>query len=118
MMGKPAEAADAYQRALTSMGRVPYVLSGLAYSYARAGNRGEALKLLAEMEPDKDQCHPSGATSIVYVALGQFPKALTCIEVAIDHHSPLVAWVKVTPQLEPLHGNARFQEMLHRAGFD
>jgi pentatricopeptide repeat protein len=49
-MGRPAEASDAYQTALRIMGRVPYVLSGLAYSYARAGRRGEALTLLAEME--------------------------------------------------------------------
>jgi len=118
MMGRSAEAADAYESALKSMGRVPYVLAGLAYSDARAGKRDQAAKLLAEMEPAKDRCHPSGATSVAYVALGDFPKALTCIESGIDHHSPLVAWMKVTPQLEPLHGNPKFQELLHRAGFD
>jgi hypothetical protein len=52
------------------------------------------------------------------VVLGDFPKAFACIEERIKYHSPLVAWMKVTPQLEPLHGNPKFQELLHRAGFE
>lgn len=118
MMGRSQEAAAAYKSALKSMGRVPYVLAGLAYSEARAGKREEAMKLIEEMEPVPGKCHPSGATSVAYVALGDYPKALTCIEAGIDHHSPLVAWMKVTPQLEPLHRDPRFQELLRRAGFE
>jgi serine/threonine-protein kinase len=109
-MGKPKEAMDAYQSALKSMGRVPYVFAGIAYSYAHSGNREAALR--------NDRCHPSGATSVIYTALGDFPKALTCIETGIANHSPLVGWLKVTPQLEPLHGNPKYQELLRRAGFE
>jgi hypothetical protein len=63
------------------------------------------MKLIAEIEPVPGKCHPSGATSVVYVTLGDYPMALFCIEAGIDHHSPLVAWLKVTPQFEPLCGN-------------
>ena len=117
-MKKYPDAIDAYQTAIAGLGRVPYLVSGMASSYALAGNRPAALKLLEELQSPDGKCHPSGAPSTAYASLHDHEKALACIERGIEQHSALVAWVKVSPPLEPLHRDPRFLELLRRAGFD
>jgi serine/threonine protein kinase/Flp pilus assembly protein TadD len=117
-MKRYPEAIEAYQNAIEGLGRVPYVISGMASSYALAGNRQAALRLLEELRPADGGCHPSGAPSVAYASLGDPEKAFACIERSIEQHSALVAWLKASPPLEPLHFDPRFSALLRRAGFD
>jgi hypothetical protein len=49
-----------------------------------------------------------------YVAMGRKEEALALIEKSCREHSVLVATLRVEPELDPLRGDPRFQELLRR----
>src|SRR5262249_17442568 len=70
----------------------------LAYGYARAGQRGEALKLLRELESlsTRERVSPIYIARI-YCGLGERERALTWLRKAYDEHSDHVLGIGVDP---------------------
>jgi DNA-binding winged helix-turn-helix (wHTH) protein/TolB-like protein/Tfp pilus assembly protein PilF len=90
----------------------------MAYSYALAGKRDEANRMLAEYEKqnlDGFRMHYNYA--LVYGAMGEKDKAF--VELDLMNAGPfMLAGVKYDPQFDPLRGDPRFQEFMKKHGLE
>jgi TolB-like protein/class 3 adenylate cyclase/Flp pilus assembly protein TadD len=114
--GKLPEAIAQYKKA-AELTDDPLVLALLAQGYAKAGQRDEALKLLAQIEELATKRYV-GAWSfvIVHLALGEKGKALDELERAyLERSDPFITFIKVSPLFDPLRGDPRFQALLAKA---
>jgi serine/threonine-protein kinase len=84
----------------------------LGCTYALAGRKEEARKILAEME--KEEPTPWNARCLVYlyIALGDNDKAFQWL--AYEHPAFSLPWVRVSPHAEPLRDDPRFDELLKK----
>jgi serine/threonine-protein kinase len=93
------------------------VLAWLAQGYAKAGQRDEALKLLAQMEELATKRYVGAwSFAIVHLALGEKGKAIDELERAyLERSDPFITFIKVSPLFDPLRGDPRFQALLAKA---
>ncbi|OLD77170.1 MAG: hypothetical protein AUI33_04365 [Ignavibacteria bacterium 13_1_40CM_2_61_4] len=90
----------------------------LGYFYAVAGNRDEALKILAEMqETAKQRYVPSGAFAQIYVGLNEKEQAFAWLEKAYQQKGPGMTNLKVEPRSDNLRSDPRFADLVKRVGF-
>jgi Flp pilus assembly protein TadD len=113
------DAIAAFQRAvkLAPENNRDGAVAGLAYGYAVAGRRAEAIKELAELEshPAKN-IRMSMYLAGVYSGLGDKDRALAMIERAYQWHDPRIWHLKLDPRFENLHSDPRFKDLLRRVG--
>jgi serine/threonine protein kinase/tetratricopeptide (TPR) repeat protein len=105
--GMHDEAIAAQEKAVA--GNSSYLWS-LAYAYARAGRRGDALKAAAEFQLSQGDSYE---LSIVYGALGDKEEAIRSLQKAYDA-GKISAWVRNLHALAFLRDDARFQDLLRR----
>jgi tetratricopeptide (TPR) repeat protein len=116
--GKYQEAIDEYQRTRELQGDNPFgVLSlemSIARVYARLGNRAEALKALAKTagRPGVSQY----LVAEIHAVLGDRSRVLESLDRAYEAHDLYLLNVKVNPDFEGLHGDAKFDELVRRVG--
>jgi TolB-like protein/DNA-binding winged helix-turn-helix (wHTH) protein/Flp pilus assembly protein TadD len=117
--GKQKEAIQEFQQALQLSGTDDRdIMLDLGFAYAKAGNREEARKILAELKKLHERgLVPSGSIAILYGALGELNEAFAWLEKAYDERDPELTYLKVPGRrFEPLRHDARFQELVHRVG--
>jgi tetratricopeptide (TPR) repeat protein len=114
--GQLPEAIAQYKKA-AELTDDPLVLAYLAQGYAKAGQRDEALKLLAQMEKLATKRYVGArGFALVHLALGEKGKAIDELERAyLERSDPYITFIKVSPLLDPLRGNPRFQALLAKA---
>ena len=114
--GQLPEAIAQYKKA-AELTDDPFVLAWLAQGYAKAGQRKEALKLLAQMEELATKRYVGAwSFAIVHLALGEKGKAIDDLERAYRERSdPFITFIKVSPLFDPLRGDPRFQTLLAKA---
>ncbi len=107
--GKYEEAIAVSQKAAA---RHPKLRHLLGQAYARAGQREEALEILAELE--KEEPDPYGAFGLVElnIALGNKDEAFRWLN--YDNPHAWVPWIRVFPQSKPLRDDPRFDELLRK----
>ena len=89
----------------------------LAAAYARAGRRSDALRILAELKKRKEQGYVAAASFvIVYLGLGENEEAFSWLGEAYKERSNILQFVKVHPLFDPLRGDSRFADLVHRVG--
>lgn len=110
---KYEEAIAAVQQACALVGGGPDPL--LAYAYAVAGNRKEAMKILNELLVRKSV--PPFFFARIHAGLGEYDRSLDLLEKAYEEHSPYMGTLKVEPAFHPLRDNPRFQDLLQRMNF-
>ena len=108
-MGKHEEAIEVAQKAAELYPELRYLLGR---TYAAAGRREEALKILAELE--KEELHPFLALGLadMYTTLGMKDEAFQHLN--YDNPHAWVPWCRVLPQFRPLHDDPRFDELLKK----
>ena len=110
------EAAAEYVMADRAWGKTNS--SGLALAYALTGKRGEALKILGRLrEPSSQLELDSLMAAKLYLALGENQEALDWLEKAYEEHEPYAPFWNVSPVLDPLRSDPRFQDLLRRMKF-
>jgi adenylate cyclase len=114
--GQLPEAIAQYKKA-AELTDDPFVLAWLAQGYAKAGQRDEALKLLAQMEELATKRYVGAwSFAIVHLALGEKGKAIDELDRAFRERSdPFITFIKVSPLFDPLRGDPRFQALLAKA---
>jgi TolB-like protein/DNA-binding winged helix-turn-helix (wHTH) protein/Tfp pilus assembly protein PilF len=96
----------------------PLMISALANAYARAGNKAEAEKLLAELiSESKKQYVSPYYFAVVCVGLGEPDKALDWLEKAFADRSNGLVFLKVEPALDDLRLNPRFVALQLKLNF-
>jgi TolB-like protein/Tfp pilus assembly protein PilF len=86
---------------------------GLARTYALAGRRDEAQKILAELieEARPSDTHPLARINII---LGEKDEALRWLEAAYEYRHGWLPWISKAPQPELLRDDPRFHDLLRR----
>jgi tetratricopeptide (TPR) repeat protein len=94
----------------------PYALSGLGYTYAVAGRRIDAQKVLDKLnELSKQRYVPARFMAIIYGDLGEKDKAFELLEKSYEDRSVDIGpGIKMDPQFDPLRSDPRFADLLRR----
>ena len=116
--GQPDEAITVLEKAL-SPDRSPAVMGVLVRAYAHAGRREKALRLLDELKRRQRTTYvPAAAFVNAYLGLGDNEQAFVWLEKAYKEESNLLQLLKVHPYFDPLRGDPRFTDLVHRVGLD
>jgi TolB-like protein/Flp pilus assembly protein TadD len=90
----------------------------LGETYAAAGHRGEALKVLEQLqELSKQQYVTPYGVGRIYAALGQTEEAFRWLETAYEQRGNWMVFLKVDPVFDDLRSDPRFQNLLRRMNF-
>jgi TolB-like protein/DNA-binding winged helix-turn-helix (wHTH) protein/Tfp pilus assembly protein PilF len=117
--GQPEEAIPLLEKALAITHRTPAIVGELIGAYAHAGRRADALRLLAELKRRNQLGYvPTAAFVDAYLGLDDREQAFAWLERAYQEHSYMLQLVKVHPYFDPLRGDPRFKELVHRVGLD
>jgi tetratricopeptide (TPR) repeat protein len=111
------ETIDECEKRLVITQRHVWAIANCAYTYAVLGRRGDAQKLLGELnEISSEKFVPADAMAQVYTGLGEKAKALEWLEKGYGRHSLGLGGValKVDPVWDPLRGDPRFANLLRR----
>ena len=91
---------------------------GLAFAYAAAGRRAEAVQILDRArEQLKPGEIPLWSVACLYIGLGENQRALDWLEKAYEERDPNMIFLKVDFGLDPLRSDPRFQNLLRRMNF-
>src|SRR5690242_14693201 len=116
---RPKEAIPALDKVVSMTGRSPGALGVLIRAYAHAGRRQDALRLLAELNRRRKQGYvPAGALVNAYLGVGDNEQAFAWLEQAYKEQSNILQFLKVHPYFDPLRGDPRFANLVHRVGLD
>jgi len=116
--GQPDEAIAVLEKALGT-DRNPAVMGVLVRAYAHAGRRREALHLVDELKRRQQTSYVAAAPFVnAYLGLGDNEQALAWLERAYKEQSNILQLLKVHPYFDPLRGDPRFVDLVHRVGLD
>ena len=117
--GQAEEAIPDLEKTATMMHRSPGALELLATAHARAGHRAKALRLLEELKQRRKAGYVQ-ATSFINpnLGLGNYDEAFVWFERAYHEREGILQWLKVHPFFDPVRGDPRFADLLHRVGLD
>jgi tetratricopeptide (TPR) repeat protein len=117
--GQAEEAIPDLEKTATMMHRSPGALELLATAHARAGHRAKALRLLEELKQRRKTGYVQ-ATSFINpnLGLGNYDEAFVWFERAYHEREGILQWLKVHPFFDPVRGDPRFADLLHRVGLD
>ncbi len=117
--GRPDEAITVLEKAAARSGRSAAVIGVLVRAYAHSGRRQEALRLVDELKKRQQKGYvPSAAFVNAYLGLGNNEQAMAWLEKSYQEQSNILGLIKVHPYFDPLRGDARFKELVHRVGLD
>jgi len=109
-----SDAMTEFQRAIELSGANTTFNSNLAYVYALAGRRGEAVKILNDQKNRDHGFSNSAEIALIYVGLGEHDQAMTWLERAYEERfNPSIL---ARPSFDPLRSDKRFQDLLYRIG--
>ncbi len=91
----------------------PFNTTALAWAYARAGRRAEALELLGQVEAQGQMLKE---LAIVYGELGELDRAFEYLERAYAEDPGSLTYINADPTTDALKADPRFAELLQRLG--
>ena len=114
MLARYPEALSECQRAMDiSGGHSRRILAELGKVYAAWGKTAEARGILEQLRRGSwTEPEPHYEMAVLYAALGDRNAALTSLSTAIQMRLTRVIWMKVDPELDSLHGDPRFTDLL------
>jgi serine/threonine protein kinase/Flp pilus assembly protein TadD len=114
--GRHQEALDELRQAFALNSQHTF-RAWLAYGYARAGQRDQALKLLRELETlaRHERVSPVYLARI-YIGLGDRNRAFAWLNQAYAERSDHLLGLGYDPAYDPLRADPRFSELLHGIG--
>jgi serine/threonine-protein kinase len=117
--GMCKEALPLLERASELEGGSHGIMTHQAYAYAVCDQKEEAVRILRELEELSKQSYVSPFwLSIVHTGLGNRDDAIAWLEQGYSERVGAMALLmNVTPQLDPLRSDPRFQDLLRRMNF-
>jgi eukaryotic-like serine/threonine-protein kinase len=88
----------------------------LGYVFGVLGKKEDARQILRELQDSSRGDVSPYRLAIVYMGLGEKDKALESLRQAVDHRSPGVVHLKISPVFQELQPDQRFQELLAYMG--
>src|SRR5438876_8870966 len=99
----------------TQLDADPLPLGLLAAARAKAGDRPAALAILNRIQETAKRRYVSDYSfALIHLALGQKDEALHWLESSYAKHQPDLNWIRVDPDLRPLHGDPAFEALAEK----
>src|SRR5947209_1842564 len=115
--GQYEQAINECQKALASSPDNPIILSALGYAYARSGRTAEAQAILNKFQETRKKRYLSPfLIALLCTGLDKKDEAIDWLNKAYEERDPQVIWVKLDPELESLHSDQRFIDLMQRMG--
>jgi TolB-like protein/Tfp pilus assembly protein PilF len=113
-----------YQEAIAEINKAIALSEGnvrmkatLGYAYAVAGKRGEAQKVIDELQEESKRKYVSPYfIAVIYSGLGEKDKAFEWLEKAYLERHPYLTLLKVEPVFDNLRSDPRFADLLRKVG--
>jgi len=113
------KAITLHEKAVALSKGAPVYLAALGHTYALAGKRGEALKILEQLQ---DPSAPMPASpfhiALVHVGLGNDDSAFQWLEEAVRERTLQLIYLKAGPKFDRLRKDARFTDLLRQLGME
>ncbi len=112
--GQYAEAVASYRRGLT-LSDNPFLKALLIRSLAKMGERGEAVKLVGELQAESNRRYVSSSVfAVSYGALGEKEKAFAFLEKDIAERDARPPLFSINPIWDELRDDPRFTDLVRR----
>ena len=113
------EAVFEYQKAVEISNGDQDATAALAHAYAVIGKKGEAQKILRDLQQKSKTAYVSPYfLATIYAGLGEKDKAFEFLEKAYRERSLEISWhLKADLRVDSLRSDPRFQKLLQRIGF-
>jgi TolB-like protein/DNA-binding winged helix-turn-helix (wHTH) protein/Tfp pilus assembly protein PilF len=108
-----SDAEVEFNKAKDLQGSLAFALAGLGRTYALAGRRREAQRVVDQLE-QRAPYVPSVYLAAVYAAMGEKDRAIGFTEKALAERSDYMIYLNTDPWAEPLRGDPRFRDILRR----
>ena len=110
------EAIAEYETA-RALDHSPVITASLAHALAMSGKRGEAKKLLDELNELSDSRYVSAYDiALIHIGLGDTDSAFQLLEKAYQERSSSLSWLRVDARLDQLRSDSRFADLMRRIG--
>jgi TolB-like protein/Flp pilus assembly protein TadD len=109
--GQSESAIESFSRAIELNPDDPYYPAGLAWAYARSGDREQSLEYLGQAETAGV---PLKEVGLVYGALGDLDRAFEYLERGYETEPGTLAGIGADPSADPLRGDPRWQALMDR----
>ncbi|MGB7926266.1 MAG: protein kinase [Pyrinomonadaceae bacterium] len=97
----------------------PWTIASLGHTYAIAGKREEALKLLSRLKELSTRRHVSPYhIAAIHAGLNEKEQAFQWLEKAYKQREQSLIFLKVDPLMDNLRSDSRFADLLRRVGFE
>ncbi len=115
--GRYDEAVAELERAIALAENVALPKGLLGYTYAKAGKRNDALRVLDELaELSKRRYVTPMAKTLIYVGLND-ERMFDALEETYQQRSPSLVWVKIFPMFDEIRAHRHFQDVVRRMNF-
>ncbi len=112
--GQYTEAVAAYRKGL-ELNDNPFLRALLIRSLVKTGERGEAVKLLGELQAESTRRYVSSSSfAVAYAALGEMDKAFAYLEKDVAERASRPASFSVSSNWDDLRDDPRFAELVRR----
>jgi len=116
--GDVNQALTEYMRARQLEENVPELLALVGRAYARSGKSAEAQKVIEELKQLSNHTYvPPYNFAMIYTGLGNKDEAFVWLNRAYDARSYYLAWFQIDSQMDSLHDDQRFHDLVRRVGF-
>jgi tetratricopeptide (TPR) repeat protein len=112
-LGRSDEAIEIHEKGLAVS---PGFENGLGTAFALAGQREEALEVIAELE-ELGWTWYTWAIAEIFTAMGEYDSAIYWVEEAVNRRHDFAPWFKVYALFEPLYEDPRFKEIVNRINY-
>jgi TolB-like protein/Tfp pilus assembly protein PilF len=117
-LGKDREAMD-YFRTAARLDERGYLAMSLAHGYSLLGPKEEAYRILDKMVAlSKERYICAYEVASAYATLGEKDRAFDWFRKAVQDRSECLVWAKVSPWLDPVRSDPRFETLLRQVGFE
>jgi eukaryotic-like serine/threonine-protein kinase len=105
------------QRANETQTIILWPSAELGHAYAVSGKKGKAEEILKQLKERSKQSYvPAYDFAEIYIGLGDKEQAFASLEKAYADRSMLLTLLKVDPELDSLHSDPRFKDLVRRVG--
>lgn len=116
--GRLADAIAEFQSIYKHDEKAYLAMGFMGYAHALAGQKAEAENLLSILKDISLRDYVSLYSMVViHLGLGRMERVFELLDQLYEECNDWLVWLKVSPELQPLHGDPRFKNLLARVGF-
>jgi len=117
MKGMHAQARAAFQKILAVAPDDPAVLSLIGHEYAVSGDKAKAEQIIAQLRRlSSSEYVPTIYVALVYTGMHDLNHAFEWLDKAYQERCEYLVYLPTEPLADPLRGDPRFPQLLHRLG--